>query len=335
MRIKWFKTGMSGGLMEYRSFAKSDEKVSRLGFGAWGIGKSMWIGAEDKESKKVLRKAIDNGINFFDSALVYGMGHSERLVGDAERESGKTLFITSKIPPKNYQWPARKGTELTAAFPASHIISMTERSLRNLKRDYIDLQQFHVWNDEWADQDEWKEAIQKLKEDGKVRYFGISINDHQPENGIEAGKTGMIDAFQVIFNIFDQSPADKLLPFCQENQISVIARVPFDEGSLTGAVTPETVFPEKDFRNNYFKGDRKQQVWERVQKIQADVNDETVSLAEAALRYVISFDAITTVIPGMRKEKNLVSNLASIEKGKLSDNLLEQLKTHRWVRSFY
>jgi len=321
--------------MEYRTFAKSDEKISRLGFGAWGIGKTMWVGADDNESKKILRKAIEKGINFFDSALVYGMGHSERLLGAAERESGQKLFITSKIPPKNYKWPAPKGSYLKEAFPANHIIAMTERSLRNLKRDYIDLQQFHVWNDEWSDQDEWKEAISKLKKDGKVRYFGISINDHQPENGIEAGKTGMIDSFQVIFNIFDQSPADMLLPFCLENKISIIARVPFDEGSLTGAITPDTVFPEKDFRNNYFRGDRKQQVWERVQKIQKDVSGETSSLAEAALRYTISFDAVTTVIPGMRKEKNLLSNLESVEKGSLSGDLLEKIKAHRWVRNFY
>ena len=107
-----------------------------------------------------------------------------------------------------------------------------------MNRDYIDLQQFHVWNDKWAEQDEWKEAVLKLKQDGKVRFFGISINDHQAENGIEAGKTGLIDSFQVIFNIFDQSPADKLLPFCLKNQISVIARVPFDEGSLTGNIKP-------------------------------------------------------------------------------------------------
>jgi len=321
--------------MEYRTFAKSDEKISRLGFGGWGIGGNMWIGAQDKESKRALHRAIESVINFFDSAFVYGNGHSEELIAQAEKESGKKLFITTKIPPKNYQWPARDETPLSAAFPRDHIINMTERSLRRMKRDYVDLQQFHVWTDHWVDNDEWKEAIQKLKDDGKVKYFGISINDHQPENGIEAGKTGLIDSFQVIFNIFDQSPVDKLFPFCKENDISIIARVPFDEGSLTGNIKPETVFPDQDWRNNYFKHDRKQQIWDRIQKLAEDIKDETDSLAEAALRYTISFDEMTTVIPGMRKEKNLLSNVASIEKGVLPEDLLERLKAHRWIRNFY
>jgi len=321
--------------MEYKKFAKSEQDVSRLGYGAWGIGKSMWIGAEDNESKRSLHKAIEQGVNFFDSALVYGMGHSEKLIGEVEKESGKELFVTSKIPSKKYEWPARDESTLETSFPKNHIISMTERSLRNLKRDYLDLQQFHVWNDKWADNDEWKEAVSQLKKDGKVRFFGISINDHQPENAIETGKTGLIDAFQVIFNLFDQSPADNLLPFCQENKISIIARVPFDEGSLTGAIKPDTEFPDGDWRNNYFGGDRKQQVWDRVQEINEDIQGMVENIAEAALRYTVSFDAVTTVIPGMRREKNLLANVKSVNKGALPAELLEKLKEHRWVRNFY
>lgn len=321
--------------MEYKRFAQSDVEISRLGFGSWGIGKTMWIGAEDKESKKVLRKAIDLGMNFFDSALVYGMGHSERLIGEVEKETAKDLFITSKIPSKRFEWPAKDSSTLKESFPVDHIISTTEKSLRNLNRDHIDLQQFHVWNDQWAEQDEWKEAIYRLKKDGKVRFFGISINDHQPENGMLAGETGLIDSFQVIFNMFDQSPADKLLPFCLEKNISVIARVPFDEGALTGNITPDTEFPSKDFRNQYFKDDRKQQVWDRVQQIEQETATETGSLAEAALRYLVGFDAVTTVIPGMRKEKNLLANVSAVEKGSLSHDLQEGLKRFRWIRNFY
>ena len=321
--------------MIYKNFAKSDEKVSLLGFGCWGIGKAMWVGAEDSESKKALHKAIDEGITLFDSALVYGNGHSESLIGEVEKESGKQLFITSKMPSKKNEWPASENSTLEESFPYNHIIESTEKSLRNLKRDYIDLQQFHVWNDRWADNDEWKEAIHKLKKDGKVRYFGISINDHQPWNGIEAGKSGLIDCYQVIFNIFDQSPTDELFQFCENNKISVLARVPFDEGSLTGNINENTTFPEGDWRNGYFKGDRKKQVSERVQKIWEDVKDETGNVAEAALRYTVSFNAVTSVIPGMRSEKNLLANVNSINKGSLSDDLLEQLKQHRWIRNFY
>lgn len=321
--------------MELKKFRKEGEQVSRLGFGAWGIGQDMWQGGSDEESLNTLRKAIEGGITLYDSALVYGRGKSEHLIGKVEKELGKELFVTSKIPSKLMQWPAKDDALLKDSFPTDYIIKMTEKSLRNYKRDYLDLMQFHVWNDAWAEQDEWKEAIFKLKEQGKVRYFGISMNDHQPENGIKAAASGMIDSFQVIFNIFDQSPTDTLLNYCSEKDIAVIARVPFDEGSLAGAVNADTVFPENDWRNDYFKGDRKRQVAERVARIKADISGECASIAEAALRYLISFDAVTAVIPGMRKEKNLHSNLNSVAKGALSAELMEKLKSHRWDRNFY
>lgn len=321
--------------MRYKKFAKLDEEVSLLGFGCWGIGKSMWIGAEDTESKKALHKAIEKGVTLFDTAYVYGMGHSETLVGEVEKESGKKLFIASKVPSKKFEWPAKDSSTLSESFPKDHIIQMTEKSLKNLKRDYLDLQQFHVWNDNWAKEDEWKEAVYHLKKEGKVRAFGISINDHQPWNGIEAGKTGLIDSFQVIFNIFDQSPTDELFSFCEQNKIAILARVPLDEGSLTGTITPETTFPKEDWRNHYFHGNRKKEVYERVLKIQEDTKDETESVAEAALRYIIGFNAVTSVIPGMRSEKNLLANCRSIEKGSLSPETIEKMKTHRWVRNFY
>jgi aryl-alcohol dehydrogenase-like predicted oxidoreductase len=321
--------------MNYRKFAKSNEEISRLGYGGWGIGKKLWIGAEDKESKRALNKAIELGINFFDSALVYGNGHSEKLIGEVEKESSKKLFITSKIPSKKFEWPASETSSLEESFPEKQIFLSTERSLRNLNRDYLDLQQFHVWNDKWANQDEWKEAILKLKKEGKVRFFGISINDHQAENGIKAAESGLIDSFQVIFNIFDQSPIDKLFAYCIENNISIIARVPLDEGGLTGNITEKTEFPKGDWRNNYFKGDRKIEIQRRVERIIDDMKEECDSVAECALRFTTSFDAVTTVIPGMRNTSRVIENVNTINKGKLTFDLLEKLKSHRWERNFY
>lgn len=321
--------------MIYKKFGRTEIEVSLLGFGCWGIGKSLWIGAEDTESKKALHRAIDEGVNFFDTALVYGDGHSESLVGEVEKESGKTMFIATKVPSMKMEWPAKDESTLQDSFPTAYIIKTTEQSLRNLKRDYVDVQQFHVWNDKWANQDEWKEAVYRLKKDGKVRNFGISINDHQPWNGIEAAKTGLIDSFQVIFNIFDQSPTDELLPFCAENNIAVIVRVPFDEGALTGMINPETTFPEGDFRNYYFRRERKAEVQMRVAEIQKDIQHETSTIAEAALRYLVSFNEVTTIIPGMRSEKNLLANINSILKGGLSPELLEKLKSHRWEKNYY
>jgi len=321
--------------MLMKNFSISDNKISLLGFGCWGIGKSMWVGADDEESKRVLHRAIDEGIIFFDTALVYGDGHSEKLVGEVEKEAGKKLFIASKIPSKKLEWPASKSSTLEESFPKNYIIEKTNESLRNLKRDYLDLMQFHVWNDDWANNDEWKEAVLQLKKDGKVRFWGISINDYQPENGMETGKTGLINSFQVIFNIFEQKPVERLLPFAKTNNISIIVRVPFDEGALTGNVDPSTEFPVGDFRNDYFRGKRKLEVKLRVDKIWKDVKNETESLAEAALRFIISHDEVTSVIPGMRKEKNLSANIKNVNKGPLSPKLIEGLKAHRWKKNFY
>jgi aryl-alcohol dehydrogenase-like predicted oxidoreductase len=321
--------------MQTNKFNHSGIAVSLLGFGCWGIGKSEWKGAEDSESKKALIKGMEKGINFFDTALAYGKGHSEILLGEAEKEFGRNVFIASKIPSKKWEWPAGIHSTLKESFPKNYIIEKTEQSLKNLKRDYIDLMQFHVWNDKWTGEDDWKEAVTKLKKEGKVKFWGISINDHEPENGIEAGKTGLINSFQVIFNIFEQKPVDHLFPFCRKQNISIIARVPFDEGALTGNITHDTVFPAGDFRNDYFRGTRKIDVQERVNKIWADVKDDADSMAEAALRYVISFPAVTTVIPGMRSEKNLLANLRSIDKGPLPKKLLDKLKVHKWNKNFY
>ena len=321
--------------MQTKKFDKSDINVSVLGFGCWGIGKSDWKGAEDQESKRALIKAMESGINFFDSALAYGKGHSEKLLGEAEKQYGRNVFIASKIPSKKWEWPAANNSTLKESFPKDYIIEKTEESLKNLKRDYIDLMQFHVWNDKWANEDDWKEAVEKLKKEGKVRFWGISMNDHQSENGIEAGKTGLINSFQVIFNIFEQKPIDYLFPFCKKKGISIIARVPFDEGALTGNVMHDTKFPVGDFRNDYFRGTRKIDVQERVNHIWNDVKDTVDSRAEAALRYIISFGAVTTVIPGMRNERNLLANLKSVEKGPLPAQLLDKLKIHKWNKNFY
>src|SRR3954464_9621833 len=247
--------------MEQRALGKAGIDVSVLGYGAWGIGQTMWIGADDDESLRALRTAIERGVNFIDTAYGYGDGHSERLVGEGVRAAGSTLHVATKIPPKNRIWPAPRGGHASETFPAEHVIACTEESLRRLGLERIDVQQFHVWSDEWLDQGDWLEAVEQLKRDGKIGAFGVSINDHQPANGVELVRSGHVDTVQVIYNAFDQSPEDELFPAVQEANVGVIARVPFDEGALTGKISPETEFPEGDFRNSSFRDDRKQQVW--------------------------------------------------------------------------
>ncbi|MGD0338797.1 MAG: aldo/keto reductase [Bacteroidota bacterium] len=321
--------------MQYRTLGRTGLSVSEIGYGAWGIGQSMWIGADDKESLRALHTAIDRGLNFIDTAMAYGRGHSEQLIGQALKERTERVFIATKISPKNQRWPAQEGTPLRDAFPKDYIIECTEKSLKNLQLDCIDLQQFHVWLDEWSLQDEWWEAILKLKEQGKIRFVGISVNDHQPNSVIKAVKSGRIDSFQVIYNIFDQSPEDELFPLCQKENIGIIARVPFDEGSLTGQIKPDTVFPERDWRHGYFRGDRKQQVWERVQKIEKEMKGEAADIAEFALRYILSNPVVSTVIPGMRSVRNVERNCAVSDGRLLTAQTLQRMKAHRWVRNFY
>ena len=211
--------------MNYRTLGKTGLKVSEIGYGAWGIGKSLWVGASDEESAKALHRSIDLGLNFIDTALGYGDGHSERLVGSVVKERPEMIYVATKIPPKNQVWPAPSGVPVSETFPAEHVIACTEQSLSNLGLERIDVQQFHVWSDEWVNQGDWLEAVQKLKRQGKIHSFGVSINDHQPENAIRLIETGAVDVVQVIYNIFDQSPEDKLFPACEQHQIGVIARV--------------------------------------------------------------------------------------------------------------
>jgi aryl-alcohol dehydrogenase-like predicted oxidoreductase len=321
--------------MEKRTLGKAGIDVSVLGYGAWGIGQSMWIGADDDESLRALRTAIDGGVNFIDTAYGYGDGHSERLVGEAVRASSEQVYVATKIPPKNRVWPAPSGLDPQETFPAEHVIECTEESLRRLGLERIDVQQFHVWSDEWVGKGDWLEAVEQLKRDGKIGAFGVSINDHQPGNGVELVRSGAVDTVQVIYNAFDQSPEDELFPAVQEANVGVIARVPFDEGSLTGKITPETEFPEGDFRHGYFRDDRKQQVWERAQALAADLGVDVDDLAEAALRFCITHPAVSTVIPGMRSVRNVERNIAAVGRGPLTAEQLDAARPHRWERNFY
>ncbi|QWU17932.1 Predicted oxidoreductase [Paenibacillus sophorae] len=321
--------------MNYRTLGRTGLKVSEIGFGAWGIGKTSWIGADDQESLKALNRSIELGLNIIDTAQGYGDGHSEKLVGQVVREHAGNIYVATKIPPINRQWPARSGIPVEETFTKEHVISCTEQSLRNLGLEAIDVQQFHVWSDEWIGKGDWLEGVQKLKEQGKIRFFGVSINDYQPSNAIKLIESGLVDTVQVIYNIFEQSPEDVLLPACEKHDIGVIVRVALDEGGLTGKITPETIFDKGDFRNHYFKNDRKREVFERVQQIAADLNISVDGMAETALRYVLSSPAVSTVIPGMRSVANVERNMKVGDGLGLPEDQLAKLKVHRWVRNFY
>lgn len=321
--------------MRYRKLGKTGYEVSEIGYGAWGIGGVQWLGNDDQESLIALRRALDLGLNFIDTALAYGGGHSEELVGKIAREAGARVYVATKVPPKNQLWPARPGIGIQDVFPYDYVIQCTEKSLRNLGLESIDLQQFHVWNHEWIASDEWRRAVEDLKRGGKARAVGISINDHQPDSAIEAIETGLIDTVQVIYNIYDQSPERKLFPLCLERNIGVLARVPLDEGSLTGTIDENTEFDPQDFRAFYFKGGRKRQVAERAAALRKDLAGVPGTLAEIALRFCISHPAVSTVIPGMRKARHVESNCALSGLGPLDAPTLAKLRKHAWEKNFY
>jgi aryl-alcohol dehydrogenase-like predicted oxidoreductase len=321
--------------MHYHKLGTTESELSEIGFGAWGIGGNQWQGGTDDESLKALRRAFELGVNFVDTALAYGEGHSERLVGEVVKKTFHRIYVATKIPPKNRVWPATPSTPIADVFPYDYVIRCTEESLRNLKVEQIYLQQFHVWTDAWTDTDEWRRAIEDLRASGKVRFFGVSVSEHDPDSALKVVQTGLISAVQVIYNIFDQSPEKNLFPLCQKNKVGVLARVPLDEGGLTGAIKEDTQFQPGEFRESYFRGDRKHQLVQHVEALKRDLAGVPGTLAEIALRFCLSNPAVTSVIPGMRRVATVESSCRAASGGKLDARTLGILKNHAWDRNFY
>jgi aryl-alcohol dehydrogenase-like predicted oxidoreductase len=317
--------------MRFRRFGRVAWQISEVGYGMWGMG--GWTGSDDEESGRSLDRAIELGCNFFDTAFAYGMGRSEKLLGEAlRRHSGRTLYVATKIPPKNWQWPGRAETPIDDVFPADHISEFTEKSLENLGTDGIDLQQLHVWSDAWAEDKGWQRAVENLKKRRLIKAFGISVNRWEPANVLKALRTGLVDSVQVVYNIFDQNPEDELFQACRELDVAVIARVPFDEGSLTGTLTRESTWPEGDWRNIYFTPDNLAQTLDRVDRLNTVVPDG-MDLSEMALRYVLAQPTVSCVIPGMRKVRHVERNMRASDGKGLPAGLKEALRSHRWERT--
>lgn len=316
--------------MKLRKLGGTGFEVSEIAYGLWGM--SGWTDSEDRESRESLQLAVDLGCNFFDSAWAYGEGKSDSFLGEVLRQNqGKRLYGASKIPPKNRKWPSRPQDRYAEVFPADHVFRHADLIRQKLAVDTIDLLQFHVWEDGWTEEKEFQETVAKLKRDKIVRAFGLSLNRWEPNNGIRALRTGLVDAVQVIYNIFDQAPEDKLFPVCRELNIGVIARVPLDEGSLGGKFTAETKFPKKDWRSGYFNPANLRLTLERVDKLKALLPD-SVNLPEMALRFILANPAVSTTIVGMRRGAHVRQNLALSDAGPLDPKLASALKLHRWDR---
>jgi len=316
--------------MKYRKLGRTNYEVSDVAHGLWGM--SGWSGSDDQESLSSMQLAIDLGCNFFDTAWAYGEGKSDGLLGEImQRNPGKRIYAASKIPPGNDRWPALPEYKYQEVFSPKHVFRYADRIRQQLRVDTIDVLQFHVWDDSWTDGPEFRSTVEKLKKDGIIHFFGLSINRWEPENGIKALRTGLVDAVQVIYNIFDQAPEDELFPVCQELNIGVIARVPLDEGSLGGKMTLETRFPKGDWRAGYFGPENLPRTIQRVEKLK-EIVPKGMTLPEMAMRFILSHPAVSTTIAGMRKPEHVKQNIACSDAGGLDKNLLAELKKHRWDR---
>ncbi|QNF35131.1 aldo/keto reductase [Adhaeribacter swui] len=316
--------------MEYRRFGRTNWQVSEIGYGMWGL--AGWTGSDDDESNKSLDLSVERGCNFFDTAWGYGSGRSEQILGSLQkRYPDKKLYLATKIPPKNFQWPSNRQSKLEDCFPYDHIVEYTEKSLKNLNVETIDLQQFHVWEDAWAEDERWQRAVEDLKKAGKIQAMGVSVNRWEPNNVLNTLHTGLIEAVQVIYNIFDQAPEDQLFPLCEKLDVGIIARVPFDEGTLTGTFTKETTFPKDDWRSTYFVPENLISSVEHADALKP-LLPAGMSMPEMALRFILSNPQVGTVIPGMRKVNHAEANLKASDGQGLPQDLLHQLKQHRWDR---
>jgi len=316
--------------MQYRTFGRTGWNVGDVGYGLWGM--SGWTGSDDRQSAASLQQAADAGCNFFDSAWAYGSGKSDQLLGQLIRDDlGKRLYAASKIPPKNFRWPALPSYKYADVFSPDHVFRFANLIRKNLGADTIDLLQFHVWDDCWTDDPDFRKTVEQLKRDNAIRAFGLSLNRWEPWNGIKVIRTGLVDAVQVIYNIFDQAPEDELFPLCREMNIGTIARVPLDEGSLGGKMTTETRFPEGDWRGRYFSPENLVPTIERVERLKHILPD-SMTLPELAIRFVLSNPTVSTTIVGMRKPEHVAANVSYSDKGPLPADLIAQLRHHRWDR---
>lgn len=316
--------------MKRRTFGRTGWQVSELGYGMWGM--ANWSGSDDAESRQSLQLALDMGVNFFDTAWAYAEGRSERMLGELVRANpGRRIYTATKVPPKNRMWPSQRGDKLEDVFPVGYAREYLEKSLENIGTDSVDLLQYHVWEDAWADDDRWQREMDDLKSEGLIHAVGISINRWEPWNGVTTVRGGHVDAVQVIYNIFDQDPEDELFPICREMNVGVIARVPFDEGSLTGTLTKQSSWPKGDFRTLYFAKENLEPTVDRVEDLKQLVPGD-MTLPEMALRFILSNDDVDTVIPGMRRPAHVRANIAAADAGPLPSRLIQRLRPFRWER---
>lgn len=321
--------------MKYRTMGRTGYKVSEISFGAWQIGGGSWGTQSDEDSIKALNSAIEKGVNFIDTAQGYGNGKSEKIIGKFIRDIDKRIYIATKTPPLSGTWPPSPYSKAEECYPESYIRSNIDERLKNLGIDKLDILLLHTWTRAWNSNPTPLKILEKIKNEGKIDYIGISTPEHDQNSVIDLMRNGLIDVVEVIYNIFEQEPVAEFFPTAEKYGVGLIGRVPFDEGSLTGKYNINTIFEEGDFRRKYFAGDRLKKTLERVEKVKEDIKSTGLTLPQVALLFVLNQPSISTVIPGMRNVNQVQLNTAVSDIPPLSEDIVIKLRKHNWLKAFW
>ena len=319
--------------MRYREFGRSGVRVSEIGFGTWNIS-GDWGPVEESDALAALDDAFDHGFTFYDTAMGYGNGRSERLLGMAFGHRRDQVVIASKVAPNTFQWPALETDDVQGTFSKQWIINSTEESLKRLKTDYLDVQQLHCWAASWLHQGDWLEAVEQLKAQGKIRYFGVSANDWEPYNTVSLVESGLVDSIQVIYNLFEQRPAEQLLPAALKHKVAIIVRVPFEEGLLTGKIRPGYQWAPNDWRARWMTEERLQEAEPHVAALEQELDDQYADLPTLGLKFILAHPAVSVVIPGMRNPRHVQLNAAVSDLPAIPAAKLQRLYAHKWYHGW-
>ena len=323
--------------MQYRKFGRTDWHVSEIAFGGWQLG-GDWGTVDDEASIRTLLHAFEAGINFVDTAELYGAGHSEEVIGRALREwSGDRIYVATKVQPVVWPSPDDDNPEMRGRYPCWHLRNSVKLALKRLQVERLDLFQLHGWMPDGVTALDWLETLNELRTEGKIEQIGVSIRDYRPAEGVELAQLGLVASEQVVFNLFEQRPAQALFPAGATTDTAFIARVPFDSGSLIGHWTPETYdsWEPGSVPHTLFRGDRFAETLRRSNELKAICAPYFPTLAEAAMRYALSSPQVATVIPGMKNPAEVDMNVAYSDGQPFPAELLDMVAAHNWPRNFY
>ena len=320
--------------MKYRILGRTGIKVSEIGFGAWAIG-SHWGTQHLTDSVEAIEKSIELGVNFIDTAQGYGNGKSEQIIAEVLKEHSEEVIVATKIPPADGPWPPSPYCDVEERYSEKYIRDSVDTCRKNLDTDCIDILQLHTWTRAWNRNPKPLDILHQMKSEGIIKHVGISTPEHDQNSLIYLMQQGYLDTIQLIFNIFEQEPAAELLPVALDCNVGVIVRVAFDEGILTGKYEREHLFPKDDFRSKYFEGDRLPRAASRVDSIKKDIEGSGFTMPQAALKFVLSHPAVSTIITGIRNEDQASMNIEVSEMADMSEELLEKLRKHTWLRGFW